>query len=97
MQLNPGQKREYQKRHDALWPELTALLLKVGIRDYSIFLDEKTNILFGVLRRTTDHTMEQLSEEEIMCRWWEYMAPLMQTYGDNEPVSRSLELVFHMD
>ena len=42
MQLNAGQKQEYKKRHDALWPELKNLLLESGIRDYSIFLDDKT-------------------------------------------------------
>ena len=97
MQLNPGQKKEYVKRHDAIWPELKTLLLEAGIRDYSIFLDEKTNILFVVLRRTADHTMNQLHEEEVMRRWWEFMAPLMKTKTNNEPESRPLELVFHMD
>lgn len=97
MQLNPGQKQAYKKRHDKIWPELKTLLLQVGIRDYSIFLDEQTNILFGVLRRTDNHTMYRLPEEEIMRRWWAYMAPIMKTHTDNEPESRPLELVFHMD
>jgi len=97
MQLNPGQKKEYVKRHDAIWPELKTLLLEAGIRDYSIFLDEKTNILFAVLWRTADHTMNQLPEEEVMRRWWEFMAPFMKTKTNNEPESRLLELVFHMD
>ena len=97
MQLNPGQKEEYKKRHDEIWPELKILLLEAGIRDYSIFLDEETNTLFGVLRRTEDHTMEQLPKENIMQRWWEFMAPIMATSEDNEPVSRSLIPVFHMD
>lgn len=97
MQLNPGQKQAYIQRHDAIWPELKTLLLQAGIRDYSIFLDEQTNTLFGVLRRTDDHTMDRLPQAEIMRRWWEYMAPIMKTQVDNEPESRPLELVFHMD
>ncbi|WP_027185560.1 L-rhamnose mutarotase [Desulfovibrio inopinatus] len=97
MQLHPGQKEEYKRRHDALWPELKSLLLNAGIRDYSIFLDENTNTLFGVLYRTADHTMDQLPAQDVMKRWWEYMAPLMATKPDNEPISEPLELVFHMD
>jgi len=97
MQLNAGQKQEYKERHDALWPELKSLLLESGIRDYSIFLDDKTNTLFGVLKRTSDHTMEQLPEQEVMRRWWKFMAPIMETHDNNEPVSRPLERVFHMD
>ena len=97
MQLNPGQKKEYIRRHDAIWPELSELLREAGIRDYSIFLDEETYILFAVLKRTPGHTMDRLPDEEIMRRWWEYMAPIMRTHEDNSPVSRSLEQVFHMD
>jgi len=29
MRLNPGQKKEYVKRHDAIWPELKTLLLEL--------------------------------------------------------------------
>lgn len=97
MQLNPGQKQVYKQRHDAIWPELKTLLLQAGIRDYSIFLDEQTNTLFGVLRRTEDHSMDRLPEAEIMRRWWAYMAPIMKTRADNTPESRPLQLVFHMD
>ena len=51
MKLNPGMKAEYSKRHDAIWPELVALLKEAGVSDYSIHLDEETNMLFGVLWR----------------------------------------------
>ena len=52
MKLNPGCKDEYKKRHDEIWPELVTLLKKAGVSDYSIYLDEETNILFGVLWRS---------------------------------------------
>ncbi|MGD9210359.1 MAG: L-rhamnose mutarotase [Desulfobacteraceae bacterium] len=97
MQLNAGQKEEYKRRHDEIWPELKLLLLRVGVRDYSIYLDEKSNVLFAVLRRTKDHTMDELPKEKIMQRWWQYMAPIMRTHENNEPISKPLELVFHMD
>ncbi len=50
MKLFKGCEEEYKKRHDAIWPELEALLKETGIEDYSIFLDEETNSLFGVLK-----------------------------------------------
>ena len=31
MQLNPGMEAEYRARHDAIWPELVALLKDAGI------------------------------------------------------------------
>ncbi|MEI9944652.1 MAG: L-rhamnose mutarotase [Chitinophagaceae bacterium] len=50
MKLFKGQEEEYRKRHNAIWPELQQLLKETGISEYSIFLDESTNDLFGVLK-----------------------------------------------
>ncbi len=50
MQLHKGFEDEYKKRHDEIWPELQSLLKDAGISDYSIFLDETTNSLFGVMK-----------------------------------------------
>jgi L-rhamnose mutarotase len=40
MKLKPGFRDEYKKCHDALWPELKALIKAQGISDYSLFFDE---------------------------------------------------------
>ncbi len=97
MQLNPGMKAEYQKRHDEIWPELADLLHRAGVSNYSIWLDEETNLLIGVLDRTEGHAMDALPLEPVMQRWWAHMADIMQTQPDNRPVSVPLTRVFHMD
>ena len=60
MKLHAGQTAEYKRRHDQLWPELNQLLKQTGIEDYSIFLDEKTNDLFGVLKINNPAAMDHL-------------------------------------
>jgi L-rhamnose mutarotase len=97
MQLNPGMAAEYRRRHNAIWPELVALLREAGISDYSIHLDEETNILLGVLRRRADHGMEALPQHPVMRRWWEHMRDIMATKPDGEPVAVPLTPMFHMD
>lgn len=96
MQLNPGQAREYRRRHDEIWPELVDLLKTAGVSDYSIFLHEDTNSLFAVLRREPGHTMDKLPLEPVMQRWWKHMADIMKTSDTNEPVVEPLERVFHI-
>ncbi|GGL71962.1 L-rhamnose mutarotase [Wenxinia marina] len=96
MRLNPGMAAEYERRHDAIWPELVALLRDAGVSDYSIHLDEETHMLFGVLWRTDDHGMDALPQHEVMRRWWAHMADIMETQADNEPVAVPLRCVFHM-
>ena len=97
MQLNPGQKKEYIKRHNEIWPELKQLLQEAGVSEYSIFLDEETDTLFAFQRLTGESGSQDLGKTEIVRKWWAYMADLMRTNPDNSPVSVDLEEVFYMD
>ena len=97
MFLNPGMQAEYKKRHDEIWPELVSLLKEAGVSDYSIHLDEETNILFGVLWRRSDHGMDALPSHPVMQRWWAHMADIMRTNEESEPVAIPLTPVFHLE
>ncbi len=96
MQLFKGREEEYKKRHDELWPELQDLLKKSGISDYSIFLDETTNSLFGVLKAEDPTLLDKLPEQPVMQRWWQYMADIMETAPDSSPVQTPLKEVFYL-
>ena len=96
MQLNPGMRDEYVRRHDEIWPDLVALLREAGVSDYSIHFDQETNSLFGVLSCRDGHTMNDLPNHPVMPKWGAHMADIMQTRPDNEPVAVPLETVFHM-
>ncbi|MGR3662506.1 MAG: L-rhamnose mutarotase [Paracoccaceae bacterium] len=96
MQLSPGQRDEYKRRHDEIWPELSRALTDAGVSDYSIHLDPETNILFATMWRRKDHDLDALSETDLMQKWWSYMADIMQTHDSNEPVATPLETLFHM-
>ena len=97
MKLKKGFEEEYKRRHDEIWPELSAELSNAGVSDYSIFLDEKTLILFAVQKLSENNTAENLPETHIVKKWWAYMADIMDTNPDNSPVCIPLREVFHMD
>ena len=96
MKLKPGFEQEYHRRHNEIWPELSTLLKENGISDYTIFLDEETNILFAV-QQQSGQSSQDLGQTEIVQKWWLYMADLMETNADNSPVSTPLKQVFHLD
>ena len=97
MRLKPGCAAEYQRRHDALWPDLAALLHETGITDYSIFLDEPSLTLFGVLKRSDRAAFAALPQHPVMRRWWAYMADLMETNPDQSPCVSPLREVFRLE
>lgn len=96
MYLNEGQKEEYKKRHDEIWPELKKLLKEAGISEYSIFLDEETNTLFAFQKVSGEGDSQDLGQTEIVKKWWSYMADIMKTNPDNSPVTVKLDEVFYL-
>ena len=97
MKLKPGFEEEYKKRHDAIWPELSELLSRSGISDYSIFLDEETLTLFAVQKLSDNNTLAELASTEVIKKWWSYMADIMETNHDHSPTVTPLIEVFHLD
>ena len=97
MFLNPGAAEEYRSRHDAIWPELKALLREKGVRNYSIYLDPETGVLIAYLERSDDHDMDDLPSHPVMQRWWAHMKDIMAANPDGSPVTAPIEEVFHLE
>ena len=96
MQLHKGFEAEYAKRHEKLWPELEVLLKDTGIKEYSIFLDETTLSLFGVLKIDDRIKLDELPSQPVMQKWWAYMKDIMDSNPDHSPVSVPLKEVFYL-
>lgn len=97
MFLKSGFKEEYKKRHSEIWPELEALIKSTGVYDYSIFLDEETNILFAVQKQSGTQSSQDIGSNPIVQKWWKYMADIMETNPDNSPKTIYLEELFYLE
>ena len=97
MKLKPGFEDEYKKRHNEIWPELKSALIEAGVFDYGIYLDDETQTLFAVHKQKDGKTSGNLPNNPIVRKWWDYMADIMETHPDKEPVCIGLKEVFYMD
>lgn len=97
MKLYPGMAAEYEKRHNELWDEMRNMIHEYGGSNYSIFLDEETNILYGYIELEDEELWTKSADTEICRRWWHFMADIMETNPDESPVSVDLKPVFHLD
>jgi len=97
MKLFPGFREEYRKRHSEIWPELVKMLKDQGVGNYSIFYDEETNILFAYQEQSGESSSQDLGTEEIVKKWWKYMADIMETNPDYSPVTVPLDQVFFLE
>ncbi|WP_031555699.1 L-rhamnose mutarotase [Lachnospira multipara] len=96
MYLNPRCAKTYEERHQKLWPEMKEVIRSHGGHNYSIFLDEETNVLYGYVEVESEERWEEIANTPINKKWWDYMAPLMKVNADNSPVQDDLKNVFYL-
>ena len=98
MYLKEGQKEEYQRRHKRIWPELKQHLKDEGVGEYSIFLDEDTNILFAFQKLNGGSNSSDINRSELVKKWWSNMKDIIHTNSeDNFPVSIPLKEMFYLE
>ncbi|MDO5291648.1 MAG: L-rhamnose mutarotase [bacterium] len=97
MKLYPGMEQEYEKRHNELWQEMKDMIHEYGGSNYSIFLDPETLTLFGTIEIVDEQKWSESADTAINRKWWDFMKDVMETNPDNSPVSKDLNLVFHLD
>ncbi len=97
MFLRPGVEAEYKRRHDDIWPELSALLKASGLSDYSIYLERESGTLLAVQRQARYFDPGSLRDHPVMRKWWRHMAPLMRTHEDGSPIVEPLPCLFHLE
>jgi len=99
IQAKPGMAAEYQTRHNPIWPELQQALKEHGVSNYSIFLREDTNELFGYLEVADEAKFQQIADTAVCQRWWRFMTEVLVCETADSPKAREemLREVFHLD
>ncbi|MDR6784480.1 L-rhamnose mutarotase [Pedobacter africanus] len=96
MTLLPGCAAAYKKRHEEIWPEISALLKTAGVSDYSIYLDVQTDTLFATMKIADRRMLDALADEKVMRQWWNYMSDMVLSNADGIPVLTNLTELFHL-
>ena len=97
MSVQPGSEVEYERRHNPIWPELEQVLKQHGVHNYSIFLNSKTNQLFGYVEIEDEERWADIAKTDVCQKWWKSMREIMLTDIGNKPASVGLNEVFHLD
>lgn len=97
MKLYDDMAKEYEKRHNELWPEMKDMIHEYGGSNYSIFLDSETNVLYGYIELEDEEKWAKSADTAICRKWWDFMADIMETNEDHSPVSKDLSLLFHLE
>ena len=96
--LLEGKKEEYIRRHNEIWPELSALLKEAGISNYTIW--NTGNELFGYYEceKGIEYAARMQAESPIVDKWNEYMKDVMIMPLDPETGAQpKLQQVFFLE
>lgn len=81
--LLPGKKETYIERHAQIWPEMTEVLTRAGIRNYTIW--NAGDQLFGYYEcDSVAYAARVQAQSEVVGRWNEFMKDVMQLDMDQQ-------------
>ena len=96
--IRPGCKAEYIRRHDAIWPEMKAVLKEAGICNYTIFANGDELFGYYECEKGVSFAERTQAESPVVDRWNAYMKDILELEMD--PVTGAqpkLEPVFRLD
>jgi L-rhamnose mutarotase len=91
MKLKPGNEAVYKQKHDEIWPQMLELMERTGVRTFSIY---RHGLLLFAYQEKNDE-VPSAPPDPIVWKWWEMMAPYMETNADFSPVQEPVEEMFH--
>ncbi|MCI2400913.1 L-rhamnose mutarotase [Aliiroseovarius subalbicans] len=100
--LKPEKVTEYKELHANAWPEVLDQISKCGIRNYSIYLKEPENLLFGYWEYHGDNfaaDAARMATHPKTQEWWALTDPCqtpLQNVAEGE-MWAMMEEVFHHD
>lgn len=99
--IAPERIDEYKALHAAVWPQVQERLRQAHVRNYSIFLRQPENLLFGYWEyHGSDFSadMAAIADDAQTRRWWTFCAPCqlpLDSRAEGEHWAM-MEHVFHM-
>lgn len=100
--IAPDRIAEYKRLHAAVWPGVLARLALSNIRNYSIFLREPENLLFGYWEyhgHDFEADMAAIAADPETRHWWTFCSPCQVPLASRAPDEHwaMMECVFHVD
>jgi len=100
--LKAGKVEAYKRLHADVWPDILEMITKCHIHNYSIFLKEPENQLFGYWEYTGDNFEKDAAKMAADSRtreWWEVCMPCQEPLETRKKDEwwAMMEEVFHHD
>ncbi len=96
--LKPEKIAEYKRLHASVWPDILDQISRCNIRNYSIYLREPENLLFGYWEYHGDDfaaDAAKMAANPKTQEWWALTDPCQTPMPESSDQWSMLEEVFH--
>jgi L-rhamnose mutarotase len=100
--IDPDKIDEYRRLHAEVWPAVLARLQQANVKNYTLFLREPENLLFGYWEyhgADFEADMQFVASDPETRRWWTFCSPCQVPLASRKEGEHwaMMEQVFHMD
>lgn len=100
--IKPEQIGRYKRLHAEVWDDILTMISACSIRNYTIYLREPENLLFGTFEYHGDDfdgDMQRMSGDPRTQEWWALTDPCQVPLGSRGEAEKwaAMEEVFHHD
>ena len=102
IRLKANKIEDYKRLHASVWPDVLKTIAKANIRNYTIFLREPENLLFGYWEYHGDNfeaDFAKIASDPKTQEWWKITDALQIRMESSEPNEQwsMMDEVFHTD
>lgn len=96
LQIKDGRLDEYERRHEEVWPDLVRDLNAAGWSNYTLF--RRGLAVHGYAECEPDVATAQaaMAASEANARWQAWFGDVLESTGDDDPVTGLAPEVWHM-
>lgn len=94
--VREGQEREYDRRHDQLWPEMAEALRAAGLRNYSLFRRGLEVVGYVECHPDVATSLSAIGADEVNQRWADWFTEVI-VIGDPGGTEHRIPEVWHLD
>ncbi len=95
--LVPGTEAEYEKRHDEIWPDMTAAINRAGFTNYTLFRRGTQVIGYAECVPDVATVLAKMGEEEVNARWSEHYVGIIESMTDDNGNLLRYDEVWRLD
>lgn len=95
-EVKPGQEAEYDRRHEAVWPELVEAIRAAGISNYTLFRRDRQVFAYCECEPDAETAFAKVGATDVNRHWSEWFEDVIEALTDEDGQLFHAQEVWHL-